>query len=193
MGKEFELKYAATAAQLAAIRAAYPGQYTTISMETIYYDTPDNTLSARKWTLRRRLENGMPVCTLKTPDGPYGRGEWACRCDSIEEAVSELCKLGVSEELPRLTAAGLVPICGARFIRHACMVPLADGAAELALDKGILLGGGREHPFAEVEMELKTGSEVALLAFAQGLAVKFHLTAEPRSKFQRAFALTKGE
>ena len=76
MATEFELKYAATTAQLSKIRAAVPGEYTAISMETTYYDTPDHALSARKWTLRRRLENGTSVCTLKTPAGGLGRNEW---------------------------------------------------------------------------------------------------------------------
>ena len=80
MATEFELKYAATAANLEAIRAAVPGQYETISMETTYYDTPGHDLSARKWTLRRRLENGVSVCTLKTPASGSSRNEWEVEC-----------------------------------------------------------------------------------------------------------------
>ena len=66
MAKEFELKYAASPAQLEQIHAAVPEQYKTISMETTYYDTPDGALSARKWTLRRRLENAL--CKVKSYD-----------------------------------------------------------------------------------------------------------------------------
>ena len=60
---------------------------------------------------------------------------------------------------------------------------------ELALDQGVLLGRGKELPFAEVEVELKEGSDEVALAFAKALAEEFHLTEEPKSKFVRAMTL----
>lgn len=193
MATEFELKYAATAANLEAIRAAVPGQYETISMETTYYDTPGHDLSARKWTLRRRLENGVSVCTLKTPASGSSRNEWEVECDSIETAIPELCKLSGLALLAELTAAGVKSVCGARFTRLACRVTLEGAEAELALDEGILFGGGRELAFAEVEAELKSGSETAVVAWAQDLQRRFDLKPEPKSKFRRALDLAKGE
>ena len=192
MGKEFELKYAATAADLAAIQATLQGQYTTLRMETTYYDAKDSSLSARKWTLRRRLENGVSVCTLKTPAQGPGRNEFECIADSIEAAIPELCKLCGSEALLQLSAGGIVTVCGARFSRLACLLALEDGTAELALDQGILFGGSRELSFAEVEVEQKTAGEAATMAFAQELAHLFGLMPEPKSKFQRGLELSKG-
>lgn len=193
MATEFELKYAATAANLEAIRAAVPGQYDTISMETTYYDTPGHDLSARKWTLRRRLENGVSVCTLKTPASGSARNEWELECDSIETAIPELCKLSGLALLAELTAAGVKPVCGARFTRLACRVALDGAEAEIALDAGVLFGGGRELAFAEVEAELKSGLEAAVVAWAQDLQRRFDLKPEPKSKFRRALDLAKGE
>lgn len=192
MGKEFELKYAATAADLAAIQATLQGQYTALRMETTYYDAKDSSLSARKWTLRRRLENGVSVCTLKTPAQGLGRNEFECISPSIEAAIPELCKLSNSEELHRLTAGGIVTVCGARFTRLACLLNLEDGNVELALDQGVLFGGGRELSFAEVEVEQKTAGEAATVAFARELAARFGLHPEPKSKFQRGLELAKG-
>ena len=74
MGREFELKYRATPEQLSAIREKF-GPFTEIAMNTVYYDTPDGALRPRHWTLRRRMENGTPVCTLKIPGTDGGRGE----------------------------------------------------------------------------------------------------------------------
>ena len=71
MGIEFELKYRATPAQQAALLERFGGQGRAISMETTYYDTPDRYLSARHITLRRRMENNVSVCTVKTPAGIY--------------------------------------------------------------------------------------------------------------------------
>ena len=67
MGREIELKYAALSPQQEALRAAFPGSWQSIAMETTYYDTPAGELSARRITLRRRMENGVSVCTVKTP------------------------------------------------------------------------------------------------------------------------------
>ena len=86
MGIEFELKYRATEAQLSALEAAFPGDAQMIRMHTRYYDTKDRAFSQRKLTLRCRLENGQPVCTLKTPaDGNAraGRQVLRARRDSL--------------------------------------------------------------------------------------------------------------
>lgn len=193
MGKEFELKYAASVDVLEAVQAAVSGEYTEIAMETTYYDTPDGALSARKWTLRRRLENGVPVCTLKTPAQGNCRNEWEWNSAAIEDAVVELAWQSGLEELQALTAGGLVPVCGARFIRQVCPVTLPDGTVELALDRGVLFGGSREQPLAELEVEQKTATEEVTTGFAQSLAARFGMKPEPKSKFQRALDLTKGE
>lgn len=190
MGREFELKFSATEAQQDAIRAKY-GDFTEISMETTYYDTPDRALSARRITLRRRMENGVSVCTVKTPQASDSRGEWELRWEDSASMVAELCKLGAPEELLSLTAGGIVPVCGARFTRLAKHIDLSGGTAELALDRGVLLGGGRQCPLCEVEVELKSGSDEATTAFAAALSAGFGLVPQPKSKFRRAKALAE--
>ena len=188
MGREFELKYRADGAAIAAIREKY-GPFTPISMETAYYDTFDMKLAMHHWTLRRRMENGMSVCTFKKPLDDGSRGEWEVQCDAILPAVMELCRSGAPWELMRATAGGVIQTCGAKFTRLAATVE-ADGCTlELALDEGVLTGRDRELPFAEVEVELKSGEDAAAVAFAQALAAEFGLTPEPKSKFARAIAL----
>ena len=89
MGREFELKFRAVPQQLEAIRQHY-GDFSSISMETTYYDTPAQALRRLHWTLRRRLENGRSVCTLKTPLPDGSRGEWELEADTIEAATRTL-------------------------------------------------------------------------------------------------------
>lgn len=190
MGREFELKYQADAGKIAEIREKF-GDFTSISMETAYYDTPGGDLSARLWTLRLRMENGTPVCTLKTPRPDGSRGEWELECAAIANAIPGLWKQGAPEELLSLTADGVMETCGARFTRLAANLAIEGAAVELALDEGILFGGGQTLPLCEVEVELKSGSREAAEAFAQQIAEEFHLTPEPKSKVQRALALTK--
>ena len=193
MGVEFELKYSAQEQAQAAILAAYPGPYRTYEMETTYYDTPDGKLSDRRVTLRRRMENDRSVCTVKTPVSGYGRGEWECDCNDIDTAIGLLVAQGAPRELLILTAEGVVPVCGAKFSRRALVLRYEGAELELALDRGVLLGGGREVPLCEVEVELKSGEPEKAVAFAEALAKEFGLRPEHKSKFRRALAVAKGE
>ncbi len=192
MGIEFELKCRATPEKLAAIRAAVTGQTQHFSMHTTYYDTPDGALSARYYTLRQRWENQTSVCTLKFPITDSGRGEFEVETPTIEDAIPELCKLSKLPDLPTLTEKGVVPVCGAKFDRTAITVTLSDTIVELALDEGILYGGGKEQPLCELEVELKSGSRDTATAYAALLADKYGLLPEPASKFRRALSLARG-
>ena len=189
MGAEYERKFRADAETLYSVYTTFPARWQTIAMETTYYDTPSGALSARRYTLRSRLENGEQVCTLKTPGNGAERGEWEVKCDSILDAIPELCKLGCPADLEQLCAEGLSPVCGARFTRKAGLFTLRDCALEIALDEGILLGGSKEIPLCELEVEHKTGSREATDAFARQLAEIYSLEEEPKSKFARALAL----
>lgn len=192
MGIEFELKFCSTPEKNRAIRSQVTGEETLYRMATTYYDTPDGALSRRHFTLRRRMENDRSVCTLKTPTGGYGRNEFEVDCPSIEEAIPMLCKLCGMEELPALLAGGVREVCSAAFTRVAKTVTLPDCTVELALDEGILAGGGKQIPLCEVEVELKDGSREAAALYALGLAAQHALEQEPKSKFARAKALAQG-
>ena len=189
MGREFELKYQATPEIIAEIRGKF-GDFTPISMETTYYDTEDFSLRKRKWTLRQRLENGRAVCTVKTPLPDGSRGEWEVESPDLAAGAARLCAMGAPGDILDYVNQGVAPFCGARFTRLAKTIDLPGGKAELALDAGVLLGGGREQPFAEVEVELKDGEDAVALDFAKALATEFGLKEQPKSKLARAMALT---
>ena len=191
MGREFELKFLADADTIGAMQKKY-GDFTTISMETTYYDTFDLKLSMHHWTLRRRMENGTSVCTFKRPHKDGGRGEWEVEAPNIMEGIMALCQKGADWELMRVTSGGLTEVCGARFTRLAKQLEIPGGTVELALDQGVLMGKGKELPLAEVEVELKEGSDEAAVAFAKALAEEFGLVPEEKSKFARAMALAMG-
>ena len=188
MGREFELKYRATEEQLKNIEAIY-GEFREIRMETTYYDAPDGIFSRLHWTLRRRMENGVSVCALKSNLSDGSRGEWEVEWGDILSAVPRLIAMGAPKELEEYTRDGVSPTCGARFTRKALTLAAGAGTVELALDQGQLLGGGQALPFAEVEVELKQGRDEDAVAFAQTLASRFGLTQEPKSKLRRALEL----
>ena len=193
MAVEFELKFRATVQQQMAIQKAVKGCQQSYCMRTTYYDTPDGALAKRKYTLRRRLENSVSVCTLKTPAGTDGRQETEVECDSIEAAIPALCKLSGVQELEKLVGSDLIEVCGAAFTRIAIAVELENATVEIALDSGVLTGGDREESLCEVEVELKSGDKEAAVAYAMRLAQDYSLVPEKHSKFRRALALRKGE
>lgn len=189
MGREFEVKFSATPEKLAKIREKWE-DWSAISMETTYFDTPDGALSKENCTLRCRLENGVAVCTIKTPISQLGRGEWDVQAPWCGETAAKLFAAAGRESIPfeQLTA-----VCAARFHRLTHLEKLPGGNMEIALDEGILLGGGRQIPLCEVEVEQKSGEETATLLWAMILAEEYGLQREKRSKFARASALARGE
>ena len=192
MGVEFELKFSAEPAQQEAIQKQYLNSFEEYRMQTTYYDTPSGALSQRHITLRCRMENEVAVCTVKTPLSGFGRGEWDCRCDDICKAIPMLIEAGAPPDLADLTTEGLKPVCGARFTRHAGTIDFAGAKLEIALDTGILMGGSKELPLCEVEVELKSGEPEAAVAFGVELQHFFDLTPQRKSKFRRALDLAQG-
>lgn len=192
MATEYEYKFKADLSTLMTLNAAFPQVSKEFQMETVYYDTPSGSLSARRYTLRRRLENGVSVCTLKTPAGD-ARNEWETENVFIESAVPQLIALGAPAELQELVKEGLSPICGAKFTRLAKTIPITDGVLEMALDYGYLFAGDRKTPLCEVELELKSGDRKSFDLFVWSVSGEFLLKEEPESKFARALKLYKGE
>ena len=188
MGRELELKFAASMETLDAMEEKY-GPFTPIAMHTRYFDTPDRAFRARKWTLRLRLENGRPVCTLKTRLSDGSRGEFETESVDIASAIPALLEQGAPAELEEFASHGLEEVCGARFTRLAKLIDVPGGQVELALDRGEFTGGGRTLPFTEAEAELKAGPDEVLARFGRTLAEEFSLREEPCSKIQRAMAL----
>lgn len=193
MGVEFEVKFQGQPELLKRLDREISGEKTVFQMETTYYDTPDKELSRRHDTLRRRLENGLSVCTLKMPAGDLGRQEFEVNCPDIETAIPMLCKLSGDAELLLLLQKGVAPLCGAKFTRIAKRVVLPNGVVELALDEGILTGGGKTAPLCEVEVELKEGPESVAIDYARELVRTYGLVQEKKSKFRRAKDLAEGE
>ena len=190
MGRELELKFAASSETLDAMEGKY-APLTPITMHTRYFDTPHQAFRERRWTLRLRLENGRPICTLKTRLSDGSRGEYETESGDIVSAIPALLEQGAPAELEELAREGLEEVCGARFTRLARIIDVPGGQVELALDRGEFTGGGRTLPFTEAEAELKAGPDEVLARFGRALAEEFSLREEPRSKIQRAMALAE--
>lgn len=204
MGKETEIKLRAESpAQLEAAAsvpeiAAAAGEKQTIRMRTEYFDTRDRALKARRWTLRRRSENGTVLFCLKTAGSGTGayseRGEWETAAADYPACIDALVRAGAPAELKTLVSGGILQTCGAEFTRLAIPLTLRDGSVcELACDTGILTNGDLSEPLCEAELELKSGAPGEMLRLGELLCAECGLTPEPRSKFARAAALADGQ
>ena len=193
MGQELDWKFAASVADLDALQEGLCGAWRRLDMETRYFDTTDGALSARRWTLRLRRENGRGVACLKTPLPGGVRGEWEAPCEAPESLVEMLLAAGAPAELKQLAGdRPLAEVCGAEFTRLARRADTGGSTVEIALDRGVLRGGGREVPLCEAEVEHKSGDAAASAAFAADLAARYGLQPEVKSKFVRALELARG-
>jgi inorganic triphosphatase YgiF len=199
---EIEAKFRVAAADLAKLAALRRlGSYTLTpasapeQQENIYYDTADARLTTARYGLRVRRIGQRTLVTLKGPaevgpDGIHRRAEFEFSGDQPNPTA---WPPGVAHDLALALTGGapLLPLAAVTTERHILYVTLNDASvAEVCLDRGVLRGGDREQPFAEVEIELLSGGTNADLAtLAKALAEHAVLTPEPQTKLQRALAL----
>ena len=185
MSKDFVLKFAATPEGFAAVKAMYT-DYLDIFMESTYYDTVDRKILKMGAMLRKRIENGLTFCTLKTPGEMDTRCELEVQTDSVFVAIPELCKIGAPDWLLQFNRNNLVAASGARYCRHSKMIDTADSSVELALDEGVFLQSGKEISFREIELELKEGEREAVWKLAEIIQTVPGVERQKENKYQRA-------
>ncbi len=173
-------------------------EFAVLHMKSTYYDTKDNQLRNRKWTLRLRDEDGYVVAALKTANindeaGFYTRNEWQCAIDNIQDAIPLLIDQGAPRELKTiLKGKELVPCCGADFERRSVCLYMEDGIRiEMSGDTGTLFAGDKTKPFCELELELLYGDAGSLPPLCSQLLADYDLQEESRSKYERAYSLAE--
>ncbi|PDW03104.1 CYTH domain-containing protein [Candidatus Viridilinea mediisalina] len=163
--------------------------------ENIYYDTADGRLGMARYGLRVRRVGARALVTLKGPaevsaDGVHRRAEFEFPGDQPDPNA---WAPGVARDLALALTGGapLVPMAAVLTERYVLHVTLSGNpVAEICLDHGLLRGGEREQPFAEVEIELlPAGSPADLAAIATALGAHAELVPEAQTKLQRALAL----
>ena len=165
-----------------------------LSMEAVYFDTPDGYVAGLRGALRLRRENGRAVCCLKIalPDasGASLRREYQVPAGTIEEGIALLPSAGAPEDICRdIASRGVVPACSTSFRRLALELQGGGWTGELALDRGSMSKGTRSAPIGEIELEYKSGDTAAFHAFAAALQSREGLRVRAKSKSQRTMEL----
>jgi inorganic triphosphatase YgiF len=161
----------------------------------LYLDTPDFDLWRARMALRLRKKGETWLQTLKTAGSALGglhqRGEWeyvqhAPEVDLARFRESPLAELPCSSRLHLL----LKPAFVADFERIAWQIESAPGMrVEVALDRGVIEGGGRKSAICEVEIEVLTGSADGAYDVALALLQDLSLRPLAASKAERGYDL----
>ena len=190
---ETELKLAVAPEQLARVAetavvvARREGAPVTDLLDSTYFDTADRQLSARHAVLRVRLTAGGYVQTLKAGDG-LTRHEWEWPVAGADLDLGLITDAAARAVMDGIAPDALRPMFRTRFERTTHL--LDDGAIELAVDRGEIVGpDGVVDPISELELELKKGDSASLYRLARSLAESVPFTVASRSKAARGFAL----
>lgn len=194
--RELELKLEGDAAGAAAVKrhpmlAGIAPQ--TVQQSTTYFDTPDQALRKAGLSLRVRSAGGGFVQTVKDAGsggaGLFDRGEWEW---PVALAEPDLAKLRGTPARKAINGQPVEPTVAANACRSLWMLQRPDSSIELVLDEGKVAGNGAEQAFAEVEIELKAGSEAALFDVGRELVDAAGLSIGVMTKAERGRRIADG-
>ncbi len=164
-----------------------------------YFDTPDLDLQERRMAVRERLAGEQWLLTVKTAgqsqNGLSRRQEWeAPTTPGTLDFESLVDDAALATDLMALRPALRALFC-TDFERQRWVIEHAGAKIEVALDRGRIHvpGTALSEPLLELELELLSGPEAALLALADALRLTpqgpVTLVPSDASKAQRGMAL----
>ena len=167
------------------------------TLTSVYFDTPVADLRKLQLTLRLRRMQRRWTQTLKREVAPGGGLHVRDEGDHpVTPGTLDLGKIDdrrLRSQLDQWRVAGeLLPRFETVIHRTTWLLHAPDGGlVECALDRGQVrtLDGQRKVALCEVELELKSGSPLALFAVARDLVDALPLTPEAWSKAERGYAL----
>lgn len=165
--------------------ALFDGRARLVHLEARYYDTEEGSLSAARVGLRVRKENDESVATLKYGGGASGAthrreevnrplGHADFRAEVFTKDHPWLKKL--IEDKP------LIEVVRTDIDRHQLTYAYKESLLELALDQGLVFGGGKKRAICELEIELIRGKEADLDDFEKAHLRPYRLKASKLSK-----------
>jgi inorganic triphosphatase YgiF len=198
---ETELKLSLSATELPHL-LAHPLLATGADMQRLlntYFDTPDLALQQRRMAVRERLAGAQWLLTVKTAgqsqNGLSRRQEWegpttpgALQFDTLVDDAA------LAQDLMTLRPTLRALFC-TDFERQRWVIAHSGAQIEVALDQGRIHVPGTDlsEPLLELELELLSGPEAALMALADVLRQtpqgSVMLVPSDASKAQRGMAL----
>lgn len=175
------------------------GRAATKTLQSIYFDTPDQALRAAKISVRVRKSGRSWLQTVKVGTGVMGgmsspiEAEHPVTGRALDFSVID--DADVLAKLDEVIGGKPLSECFETVMKRTTrnLTRDADGThIELAFDTGNILAGPESHPLAEVEMELKSGPSAALFETAKGLLNDAPFRFSPYSKAERGYRFAEG-
>ncbi|MTI43455.1 inorganic triphosphatase YgiF [Roseibium hamelinense] len=204
--KEIELKLDISPDVLERVKksASYEGftagRASTKTLQSIYFDTPDQALRDAKISLRVRKIGRSWVQTAKVGTGMNGplsspiEAEHPVKGAQLDFSVIEDPE--VVEVLTRAIADKPLAPCFETVLKRTTRILTAksDGTQiEVAFDSGEVKAGQRSTPLAEIELELKSGTTAPLFVAAREIIGQEPFRFSNYSKAERGFRFAGGE
>ena len=204
-GREIELKLELDPAAHDAMKRAgtiegfTAGKAITKTLQSIYYDTPDQSLRKAKISLRVRKSGRSWLQTAKLGTGVMGglsspiEAEHPVRSRVLDFSVIE--DRDVSDKLADVIDGAPLQECFETVMKRTTreLTRDSDGTViELAFDTGNILAGSSSHPLVELELELKSGPSQAVFDAARALLKDVPFRFSPHSKAERGYRLAEG-
>lgn len=215
--QEIELKFQIPDASLDTVVAALnhlPDRPPSQRLAAAYFDTPDRKLARARAALRVRREDDEWVQTLKASaanpmirlednvpaQAPAdGQAIWPDLSRHRDDAAEALQRdLGWQPiEDPQGHQCGLVQLYRTDMLRHRAEMQITDaqghslGWVELAVDLGQIHAGEHSSRVQELEIELVSGSPLAVLACGRDWMARFGLWLDVQTKAHRGDQLAR--
>eukprot|EP00903_Cladosiphon_okamuranus_P022345 g20550.t1 len=204
-GREIELKLELeTTAQDALKRAGSIDGFTASravnkTLQSIYFDTPDQALRKARISLRVRKSGNSWVQTVKLGTGVMGglsspvEAEHPVKGRALDFSVIE--DPAVHDRLLEIIGDAPLSECFETVMKRTVrnLTRDSDGTfIELAFDSGNILAGSGSQPLTELEMELKSGPSIALFEAAKALLKDIPFRFSPYSKAERGYRFAEG-
>lgn len=155
-----------------------------------YYDTPSADIKRHRAALRMRDTGDGFIQTLKTQgefvNGAQRRQEWEWPLSTRELDLQLLAETPLGQWLK---PDDLAPVFETNFQRRVLILDDGQARIECAFDDGYIEAGDRRRPLHEVELELKSGDESRLLAWARSLAEEVPMFLNLVSKAEQGYEL----
>ncbi|MBC7951717.1 MAG: CHAD domain-containing protein [Rhodospirillaceae bacterium] len=201
-GKEIELKLAVPPEALGslkrhpAVKDHQQGKPAAKRLRSVYYDTPDMTLSKAGITARLRVSGDSRVQTVKTSgsrtSGLFSRNEWEAPVNGDGLDGAGLRATGLAPLQDEAVINALAPVFSTEIHRHIHRLGGTDWQVELALDQGEIVAGAKREAVCEVELELVQGPPSRLFALARQMTESVPARLLTLSKSDRGYDLAAG-
>lgn len=198
-GKEVELKLAVSPEALVrlkrhpAVKEHQRGRAASSRLRSVYYDTPERTLSAAGITVRLRTAGRQYLQTVKTAgsraSGLFARHEWEAPVQTEQLDHALLRATGLEPLQDQAVLDALTPLFATSVNRTLYALHGEGWEVELGFDVGEIAAGDATEAICEVELELRQGNPAHLFALARRMADDVPMRLMAHSKSDRGHEL----